>query len=317
MKKLLAGLALGALAMVGTAHAQSESFPSQPIKFIVPLGPGSGADTNTRALADRIQKAAGVPAIVENRPGADLIIGTSSALNAPPDGHTVFMITPSAVVINPLFIKDLPYDPKKIRPILHLTNNVGVLVTAADSRFNTLQDVLDEARKQPKSVSIGLYGNTYRLGAQALSRAAGVEFNDIPYKGFGQTINDVIGGMTETALVDLGGALPLIESGKLKALAVGSDKRLDVAPNIPTVSESGFPGYSLYIFVGYAVHADTPEPVFKKLEAMLQQVASAPELKTLLTQHAGTYFVGNPGKPFADFIDNEVKKAREAMAAGQ
>lgn len=314
MKKLLAGLALGVLAMAGTAYAQADDYPSRPMKFVVPLGPGSGADTNTRALADRLQKATGVPALVENKPGADLIIGTSSALNAPPDGYTVFMITPSAVVINPLFIKDLPYDPAKIRPILHLTNNVGVLVTAAGSRFNSLQDVLDEARKKPKGVSIGLYGNTYRLGAQALSRAAGVEFNDIPYKGFGQTINDVIGGMTETALVDLGGALPLIESGKLKALAVGSDQRLDVAPDIPTISESGFPGYNLYIFVGYAVHADTPEPVFKKLEALLQKVATEPELKTMLTQNAGTYFVGDPGRQFADFIGKEVKKAREAMA---
>lgn len=315
MKKLIAGLTLGVLAMVGTTYAQADDYPSRPVKFIVPLGPGSGADTNTRALADRFQKATGVPALVENRPGADLIIGTSSALNAPADGYTVFMITPSAVVINPLFIKDLPYDPAQIRPILHLTNNVGVLVTAANSRFNSLQDMLDEARKNPKSISMGLYGNTYRLGAQVLSKAAGVEFNDIPYKGFGQTINDVIGGMTETALVDLGGALPLIESGKLKALAVGSDQRLDVAPHIPTVSESGFPGYSLYIFVGYAVHADTPEPVFKKLETLLQNVADEPELKTLLTQNAGTYFVGDPGKPFADFVDNEVKKAREARAA--
>src|SRR5690606_23222759 len=168
-----------------------------------------GADTQTRALADRFQQLTGVPAIVENRPGADLIIGTSSALNSRPDGHTVLLITPSAVVFNPLFIKDLAYKPEQIRPVMHLSSNVGVLVTAANSKFNTLNDVLEASRKSPGSVSMGLYGNSYRVGAQTLAKAAGVEFNDIPYKGFSTTITDVIGGTTQTAFVDLGGALPL------------------------------------------------------------------------------------------------------------
>ncbi len=314
MKNLLAGLALCAATIAPAAYAQADNYPSQPVRFVVPLGPGSGADSHTRALADRFQKVAGVPAIVENKPGADLILGTMSALNAPADGNTVLLITPSAVVVNPLFIKDLAYKPEQIRPILHLTNNVGVLVTAAGSKFNTLKDVLDEARKEPGTVSLGLYGNTYRLGAQVLSQAAGVQFNDIPYKGFSATITDVIGGTTQTALVDLGGALPLIESGKLKALAVGSDERLDIAPNIPTIRESGFPDYSLYIFVGYGVRADTPEPIFKKLEAMLQESVQQKDLQAALTQQAGTLFVGKPGKPFAEFIDNESKKATAVMA---
>ncbi len=315
MKKLLLAALILAAPLAPAAHAQSaDNYPSKALRFIVPLGPGSGADTNTRALADGFQKLTGQPAIVENRPGADLILGTTTALNAPADGYTVVLITPSAPIINPLFQKNLPYKPEDIRPILHLTNNVGTLVTAMDSRFNSLQDVLDEARKAPGTVSIGLYGNTYRLGARILAKEAGVQLNDIPYKGFGPTINDVIGRTVDVALVDLGGALPLIQAGKLKALALGSDKRLDIAPDVPTIAESGFPGYSLYIFVGYGIHANTPEPIARKLEGLLQQVAQDQTFRDGLTSHAGTLFVGSPGAPFAGFIESEFKKAKDVAS---
>lgn len=316
MKKLLlTALMFCTASLAPGAYAQSaDDYPSKPVRFVVPLGPGSGADSNTRALADRFQKLTGTPAIVENRPGADLIVGTTSVLNAPADGYSVLLITPSTSVINPIFVKDLNYDPKDIRPILHLTNNVGVLVTAPESRFNSLKDVVDAAGKSPDAVSMGLYGNTYRLGARVLAKMAGVQFNDIPYKGFSPTITDVIGGTVDVALVDLGGALPLIESGKLQALAVGSNERLDIAPDIPTVAESGYPGYSLYIYVGYGIRADTPEPIAAKLEDLLQQVAGQQDMKDTLTKHAGTLYVGGPGKEFAEFIESETVKAREAMA---
>ncbi|NYT63563.1 tripartite tricarboxylate transporter substrate binding protein [Alcaligenaceae bacterium] len=315
MKKFLLAALLLAAPLAPAAHAQSaDNYPAKAMRFIVPLGPGSGADAHTRALADGFQRLTGQPAVVENRPGADLILGTTTALNAPADGYTLMLITPSAPVINPLVLKKLPYKPEDIRPVLHLSNNVGTLVTAGDSRFNSLQDVLDEARKAPGTISIGLYGNTYRLGARTLAKAAGIQFNDIPYKGFGPTVTDVIGSTVDVALVDLGGALPLIESGKLKALAVGSDKRLDIVPNIPTIAESGFPGYSLYIFVGYAIHADTPEPIALKLEDLLQQVAQEQSFQDVLAKHAGTLFVGSRGKPFAEFIGNEYKKAKEVAS---
>lgn len=313
-KRLLTALFSAALlAPAAQAHA-IENYPSQTVRFMVPLGPGSGADTITRALADGFQRLTGQATVVDNRPGADLILGTTTALNAAADGHTLLLITPSAMIINPLFQDTLPYRPADIRPILHLTNNVGVLVTAVDSPFNSLQEVLDEAGKNPEFVSMGLYGNTYRLGAQVLQKKAGVQFNDIPYKGFGPTVTDVIGGTVDVALVDLGGALPLIEAGKLQALALGSEERLDIAPNIPTIAESGFPGYSLYIFVGYGVHTDTPEPVFQKLEGLLQQVIQEHKFQDILTQHAGTLFVGTTGETFSDFINSEFVKANDVIS---
>lgn len=315
MRNLLLTALTSTALLFPTAQAQSaEDYPSQTVRFMVPLGPGSGADTNTRALADGFQRLAGQAAVVENRPGADLILGTSTALNAPADGHTLLLITPSAVIINPLLQDSLPYDPADVRPILHLTNNVGVLVTAIDSPFNSLQDVLDEARKGPDTVSMGLYGNTYRLGAQVLQKEAGVQFNDIPYKGFGPTVTDVIGRTVDVALVDLGGALSLIQAGKLQALALGSEERLDIVPDVPTIAESGFPGYSLYIFVGYGIHTDTPDAIANELEGLLQQVVQEQSFQDTLTRHAGTLFVGSSGKEFAEFIDSEYTKAKEATS---
>jgi tripartite-type tricarboxylate transporter receptor subunit TctC len=312
-KHMIAGLLSCAAVLASPAWAQADKYPSQPVRFIVPLGPGSSADTNTRLLADAFSKLSGTTAIVENRPGADLSVGTAVAMSEPPDGHTILLISPSTMVLNPLLMKDLPYKTDDIRPVLNLMNVVGILVTSVDSPFDSLQDVLDEARKAPHSVSVGVYGNSYRLGTNVLAKAAGVQFNDIPYKGFGPTITDVIGGTTQTAMVDLGGALPLIRAGKIKALAVGSKERLPFAPDIPTISESGFPDYSLYIFVGYAVHSKTPEPLVQKIESLLQGAFHDESFQATLKQQEGPLFVGDAGKPFADFIANEVVKARDVM----
>ncbi len=315
--RLLAGLvvSLGILYSLGVQAA--DGYPAKPLRFIVPLGPGSAADTNTRSLADRLQKLTGQPVIVENKPGADLIVGTTTALNEPADGYTVLLISPSTMLINPLLIADLPYKPEQIKPILHLTSNVGVFVVGADSKFNSLGDMLKAAGIRPGAVSMGLYGNSYRLGAQVLARAAGVQFNDIPYKGFSPTVNDVIGGMTQAALVDLSGALPLIEAGKLKALAVTSDERVPAAPDVPTVKESGIADYNMYIFVGYGVRADTPQPVFNKLEALLQEVVAQPDFQSGLKQQAGLISVGTPGKPFADLIASDFKRYQAVVEASK
>ncbi len=318
MKKLLfARLMFCAVGMAASAaYAQADNYPSQPVRFIVPLGPGSAADTNTRGLADRFQKLTGQPAFVENKPGADLILGTTSALNAPADGHSILLITPGIMLINPLLMKDLPYKPEQIKPVLHLSSSAAVLVVGPGSKFNTLAEILESARKAPGAVSMGQYGSSHRLGLQVLGQAAGVQFIDIPYKGFSATVNDVIGGTVDAALVDLGGALPLIQSGKLKAIAVTSDERVPVVPDVPTVKESGFPDYNLYIFVGYGVKADTPEPVVKKLEALLQQVVQQADFQDTVKQQAGLIFVGQPGQPFEKMIASEAKRYQAAVGGG-
>lgn len=299
------------LASMPAAGAGADAYPSRPIRFIVPIGPGSSGDTMTRTFAEHLRKVAGQSTLVENRPGAELSLGTQVALSAPADGYTVVLISPSATVINPLFVKDLPYRPEDLLPMLNVTRHVAVLVASASSPYKSLADVVDAARRDKGGVSLATYGNSYRLGALDLARRAGVDFNQVPYKGAAQAVADVVGGSVDLALIDIAGAAPLVASGKIRALAVAGDQRHPLLPDVATVQESGYPGYSLYIFIGFAIHAKTPAAVAEKLEDMMRQVMDDPALRAQLAQQSGGEVVGTGSKDFARLIQAEAVRYGE------
>ncbi|RAP60110.1 hypothetical protein A6B37_23850 [Achromobacter sp. HZ01] len=300
---VLACLAL--FASTPAAAAEADAYPSRPVRFIVPIGPGSSGDTMTRTFAEYLRKTAGQAILVENRPGAELSLGTQVALNEPADGYTVVLISPSATVINPLFVKDLPYRPQDLYPVLNVTRHVAVLVASAASPYKTLGDVVEAAKRDKGGVSLGTYGNTYRLGALDLARRAGVDFNQVPYKGAAQAVADVVGGSVDLALIDIAGAAPLVASGKIRALAVAGDRRHPLLPDVATVQEAGYPGYSLYVFIGFAIRAGTPAPVASKLEDMMLRVMDDPALRAQLAQQSGGEVVGTGSKAFAELIRAE------------
>ncbi|RSE83923.1 tripartite tricarboxylate transporter substrate binding protein [Achromobacter denitrificans] len=299
------------LASMSATGAEGDAYPSRPIRFIVPIGPGSSGDTMTRTFAEHLRKVAGQATLVENRPGAELSLGTQVALSAPADGYTVVLISPSATVINPLFVKDLPYRPEDLLPVLNVTRHVAVLVAAAGSPYKTLGDVVDAARRDKGGVSLATYGNSYRLGALDLARRAGVDFNQVPYKGSAQAVADVVGGSVDLALIDIAGAAPLVASGKIRALAVAGDQRHPLLPDVATVQESGYPGYSLYVFIGFAIHAKTPVAVAGKLESMMRQVMDDPALRAQLYQQSGGEVVGTGSKEFSQLIQAEAVRYGE------
>ena len=292
-------------------RAQADRYPSGVVRFIVPIGPGSSGDVITRAFADRFRALTGHPTIVENRPGGALVVATQNLLNSPADGHSVLMLTSSIMILNPMYIKDLPYKASDIRPVMHLTRHMAALVTSAESRFRTLSDVLNAARDKPAGISIGTYGNYYRLGAVTLARRGGVEFNHVAYKGAAQVMTDVINGSVDTALVDPGGAAPLITAGKLRAVAVTGTKRYLSLPDVPTVAEVGHPGYDLYTFLGFGVHAGTPEPVARKLEEMMLAVVADPAFREFIARQGGAELVGVGSRQFSATIDAETQRYRE------
>ncbi|WP_088141809.1 Bug family tripartite tricarboxylate transporter substrate binding protein [Achromobacter xylosoxidans] len=293
------------LASMPAAGAGADAYPSRPIRFIVPIGPGSSGDTMTRTFAEHLRKVAGQSTLVENRPGAELSLGTQVALSAPADGYTVVLISPSATVINPLFVKDLPYRPEDLLPMLNVTRHVAVLVASVSSPYKNLGDVVAAARRDKGGVSLATYGNSYRLGALDLAKRAGVDFNHVPYKGAAQAVADVVGGSVDLALIDIAGAAPLVASGKIRALAVAGDQRHPLLPEVATVQESGYPGYSLYIFIGFAIHAKTPPAVAGKLEDMMRQVMDDPALRAQLAQQSGGEVVGIGSKEFSRQIQAE------------
>lgn len=291
--------------------AQSTPGGGKPVVFVVPLGPGSGADTITRFIAERYTAISGQPTITENRPGGDMVIAVQSLLGAPADGRTILMLTPSSVVINPVLRNDLPYDAQRdIRPVAWAGRGFAVMVTGPDSPFHTLDDVLAAARKEPGSISMANYGHHYRLGAVSLEKFAGVTFNHINYKGAAQANNDVIGGVIDVHITDIGGAMPLIESGKLRALAVTGKERHPYLPETPTIAESGFPDYDLYVWTGYGVRGDTSDEIAKAIEENLIKVMRTPEFEAFNAQLAGAENVAGTGQSLADHIAAETTRYR-------
>jgi len=306
-----------ACAAVGTAHGQTQAYPSGTVRFVVPIGPGSSGDVLTRALAERFRTLTGQPAIVENRPGGGLVVGTQNVLASPADGHSVLMLTTSVMILNPMYIKDLSYKAKDIRPVMQLTRHMAALVTSAESKHKTLADVIAAAREKPGTVGVATYGNYYRLGAMTLAGRAGATFNYVPYKGATQVLPDVVNGVVDTALVDPGAATSLIQAGKLRALAVTGTNRYASLPDVPTVAESGFPGYELYTFLGFGIHAQTPEPVARRLEELLMQVATQADFREFVSRQGGAEFVGSNSRQFSEAIEREAARYRElARQAG-
>ncbi len=310
-RRLAAATLATPLWLPAMARAQADTYPNKPLRFIVPLGPGSGADTATRFLAERTSTILGQPAITENRPGADMLIAVQSLLSAPPDGHSILMLSPSSVVINPVVQKDLPYDAQKdIRPLATITRSFAVYVTRADGPLTSMKDAVDAARARPGGVSMSNYGHHYRLGAISLERPLNVKFNHVAYKGAAQAINDVVGGTIDVALTDLTGALPLIDSGKIRALAVTGRARHPRLPNVPTVAETVLPGYDLYVWIGFGVHGKTPEPIARKLEAALVQAIKSPEYAKYNAEQGASEIVGTGGDQLAALIASETERYR-------
>jgi len=317
--RLLAALAAATLATLATlatttAPSIARAQASGTVRIIVPLGPGSGADNTSRFLAPKLSAALGQPVVVENRPGGDMLLAVQALLSAPPDGQTLLMITPSSVVINPVVMKDLPYDPQRdIRPVIALTRGESLLVTAATAKTRTLAEALEAARTKPGAVSVANYGHYYRLGAIQLQQKAGVEFTHVAYKGAAQSANDVIGGNVDLALTDLGGSLPLIRSGKLRPLATTGVRRHGDLPDVPTIAESGFPGYQQYVWIGFGVHGRTPDAAAQRIESALQSVIAQPDYKAFVVANGNAEIIGLDGRQTAAMIASEIARYRELV----
>ncbi|MFC4521434.1 Bug family tripartite tricarboxylate transporter substrate binding protein [Cupriavidus pinatubonensis] len=310
----IGGAAAWAAMLPHASHAAQDGFPSGPLRFVVPLNPGSGGDGSTRFIAERMGKLLGQPAIVENRPGGDFIIGVQALLSAPPDGHTLMLLSATSMVINPIIHKDLPYDPlRDISPLATTANGTAALVTGTGSRFRTVADVMNAARKDPRSVSMGYYAQLYRVGGLMMEDMGKVRFSHVPYKGFTQESTDLIGGALDVAFVDAGAALPSIRSGRLRALGVASKRRHPDLPEVPTLDERGFPDLDLLIWVGYGVSAKVPQARAEVLQRALLQVVSQPDFRAYTSQNGSLEVLALPGKEVERRIAAETIRYRRLL----
>ncbi|SMP78965.1 Bug family tripartite tricarboxylate transporter substrate binding protein [Noviherbaspirillum suwonense] len=289
-------LAAGAvllLAMLPAGPAYADAFPSKPIKFIVPFPPGSGTDTSARYFGRKLSELTKQPVIVENKPGANGFIGVQSVLNAPADGYTVFVGSNSTLAVNVALFKKLPYDPQTdLVPLSMMMRAPVVLAVPPESPYKSVAELISAARAQPGKLNYAGGSAGYQLMAELFNDTAGTSTMHVPYKGASEALAAVASQQVDMTFSDITAAQGLVKGGKLRALAVASDKRAPALPDVPTTAEAGLPGYKAYVWVGAMVAARTPKAEVEKLASLLTQIEAMPETREFYERQGAETMAG-------------------------
>lgn len=302
-------IALVTSALCGTATSgfAQTAYPTKPITLVVTYPPGGGADAMARLIAPKMGEALGQTVVVENRAGASGQIGAAAVAKANPDGYTL-MLDASSFSVNPSLYPKLPYDSlKAFQPVGVVALFPNVVLVNANFPAKNIAELTAAARKAKDAVSYASSGNgsAQHLAGALFESAAKVDMIHVPYKGGGPALNDVIGGQVPLFFGNLASTLQHVQSGKLRALAVTSDKRSPILPDVPTLSESGLKGTEVYEWNAVFAPANTPEPAMKRLAAAFQQALDAPEVKARVAQLGGELQKGSPEQARA-FIEQQI-----------
>jgi tripartite-type tricarboxylate transporter receptor subunit TctC len=269
---------LAAAALFAASVAGAAEFPSQTIRIVVPFGPGGGTDVVARTLAERLTPILGVQVLVDNRPGGNSVIATRQVATAPADGHTL-LLTTDIHAINAAYGSALPYDSlKDFAFVTQLTTSPLMLVAHPAAGMRTLGDVVTQARTQPGRLSFASLGSSspHYLGFEWFKRMAGIDIIDVPYKGGGQALVDLLGGQVNLSLIVAGNGVKHAKAGKLVAVAVTSPTRNAMAPDVPTFAESGYPELALLNWYAILAPAGTPAAVVARLSREIGKVMHDP-----------------------------------------
>ena len=310
-------IVIGALAACTVAGAQAQgAWPAgQPIRLVVPFTAGSGTDIVARLVAERLGPALGTSVIVDNKPGAGGTLGAALVAKAPADGFTL-LVHSAGHLVNPSIYPNLSYDTLKdfagITPMASLPN---VLVTTP-GKFNDVKDLVAQAKAKPGGFNYASAGNgsATHMNAEVFRLAAGIQAQHVPFRGTPEAMTEVMGGRIDWFFAPMVSALPLIQSGKLKALAVGTGKRSAVQPSLPTTVEGGVPGSEYLFWVGLFAPAKTPKPVVDALQAEVAKIMASSELKERLDKLGAEPFT-MPSAQFDKFIVDETAKAQQVVKA--
>lgn len=278
IKNILVSVALSCSAIAG--HAQT--WPANPIKLIIPFPPGGGTDILSRIVGNKLAESNRWTIVAENRGGAGGTIGVGEAAKAAANGYTLLMGQKDNMAVAPWLYKSLAYDPiRDFTAVAHVAYTPVVIVTAVDSRFKTLADVVSAARSAPGTITYGSPGNgtTIHLAGEALNAAANIKLVHVPYKGSSPAMVDVMGGTVDLALSSVPSAISQIKAGKLRALAVTSAKRSTSMPDVPTVAESGYRGFDVSTWYGFFMPAGTPKDIVVRVNTEVNKLLDTPEMK--------------------------------------
>ncbi|MES2227948.1 MAG: tripartite tricarboxylate transporter substrate binding protein [Pseudomonadota bacterium] len=318
LKSLLVPLCSLMLAAAFPADA-AEPYPNKPIRLIVPYAAGGGTDVMARAFAQRLASALSVQIVVENRTGAGGNIAASAVAKAAPDGYTLFFGAAGPLAVNPALYDKLPFDPVKDFAPIGLVGSMALFLTVpASMPVKSVKDLVALAKAKPGQLnyaSAGIGGTTH-LAMEVLKTETGANLTHVPYKGTAAGVADMLGGNIQVIFDAWTSTSPHVESGKLKYLAVSTSARSTLAPQVPTMAESGFPGFNVFVWYGILAPAGTPSEVVDKLGRETLKVMTQPELKEAFARLGMEPMSGGP-EPFAAFIRSEtVKWAKIVRDAG-
>jgi tripartite-type tricarboxylate transporter receptor subunit TctC len=291
-------------------RAQDAAFPTRPIRLLVGFAPGGATDGAARAVAPRLSELLGQQVVIENRGGAGGNIATEAAVRAAPDGYTLLLGTIGPLIVNPIMDRSLPFDPlRDLAPVCTLVEAYGVLVVPANRPWRTVADLVAEAKRRPGALDWGYsgVGTSGHLSGLLLDRVAQIETQGISYRGGAPLMTDLIAGRLDYAFSTAPTALPNVENGRLRALAVPTPRRVRALPDVPTIAETGVPGYEVFSSYGLLAPRGTPPAVIARIAQATRVALDTPEVITALARQG---LEAQPGTPeeYGAFLRAEVEK---------
>jgi tripartite-type tricarboxylate transporter receptor subunit TctC len=314
-RPLLSRAALALALVFACCCAAAADYPTHPIHLIVPFAPGGGNDTVARLVGQNLGKALGQPVVVDNRPGAGGVVGAEAAARAAPDGYTLFLGGVGSHAINPNLHAHLTYDPiKDFAPISLIAQAPLILVVHPSVPTQSVQALVALARAQPGKLNYASNGNgsSSQLAAVMFESMTGVQMVHVPYKGLSPALQDLLTGQVQLMFSSVVAILPQVQAGKLRALATTGARRMALLPDLPTVAESGVPGYQASSWYGILAPAGTPPDVVAKLNAALVKVVAQPEVRKALARE-GAEPVGDSPEAFGAFIREEKQRLGDVI----
>lgn len=318
MKQTLRSLLWAAMSCLLAASVHAQPYPSKPVRVVVPYPPGGPTDIVARVLFQQVAESTGQQFVIDNRAGAGGNIGAEHVAKSPADGYTLLIGT-TAHAINMSLFKSLNYDVQKdLAPVSLLTQGPLVLVTHPQFPANSVKELIDMAKAKPGSLNFASSGNgqSTHLSAELFSSMAGTKMVHVPYKGSAPALSDLMTGQVGIMFDTTLSAMPFVRAGKLKALGVTSPQRTPAAPDVPTIAESGLPGYEVFAWNGVFVPAGTPKPIVAQLNEEVRKAMQLPQVRDKFSAQGFAASWNSPDQ-FGVFVRNEVDKwARTVKASG-
>ena len=293
----------------------AQNYPAKPLRMITPVSAGSAVDTVARVVGQKMSDSWGQQVVIDNRIGANGIIGTEAAAKSPADGYTIFLGNDAMLATNPNLYSKLPYDPvRDFAPVALAASIPLVLIVHSSMPVKSVKELIALAKAHPGEINYASSGNgsPQHMPMEMLKAATGIKLVHVPYKGLIPALNDVVGGQVPLMFAGMSGALPHIQSGRLRALAVGGVKRSPALPAVPTVAEAGVAGFNYAAWTGFLVPAGTPKDIVARLNAEITRILALPEVRDKLTS-LGFELAGGTPDEFGTLIRTDIERVAKVV----